>query len=100
MQPQKFDPIVKVLTNAKAVLLTRGWCQNRAVNDKGNVCLAEALAIACEDSPDQEKLFVEVSEVMCQFMNKRYITDWNDQEGRTKENVLEALDKAIAVKAK
>lgn len=83
----------EILIEAKRLLVEKGWCQNKFSNLEGNLCAMEAIVLA---SPSLDFRFYPF-ELMIRVINERWISDWNDHPDRTKEEVLAAFDKAIAM---
>lgn len=90
-----------ILIKAKSILEENGWCQNRYNGSNGEVCLSEAIQRAGGHQEYGSFYMPPDSEVL---MAHRYISSniledsvygWNDRKGRTKEEVMAALDKAI-----
>lgn len=83
---------------AAEIIEEKGWCQHAYVGMFGEVCLSEAFKRAtAELNPSSTFQFVsELTKVEMEFA--RHINSasgstprWNDQPGRTKENVLAKL---------
>lgn len=88
----------ETLRKAKAALLDRGWCQfvrEDSLNKK--VCLMGALSIAEAGNANSRTLMVSPAFRFLETLigDGKFIWEWNDAPGRTLEQVLEMLDKAI-----
>lgn len=89
----------EVLLAAKALLQNVGWCQNAYTTyDKQYNPTAYCLsgAVCCVDGAYFTIQDEAISCLRSMLENKPLIVNWNDQPGRTKEEVLALLDKAIA----
>ncbi|MDP7733687.1 DUF6197 family protein [Mycobacterium paragordonae] len=109
--------ILEILKNAKIELKNRGWGQGDLMKPNGNVCLLGAIGLASGnvEAVEQEDHGVFEGEgpaaaaalVVAQALGFRSDDAWftpepcevvynyNDETGRTEDDVLEALDKAI-----
>jgi hypothetical protein len=91
------DRITGVLLGAADYIERHGWCQGTSRLPGGAVCAAWALTIAAgDDAVSQEA----GRRLMC-FVDSRgrntsqwRVPYWNDQIGRTREQVVEALRSA------
>ncbi len=93
---------LEVFEKAKALLETSGWCQGASENAEGQHCATDAICVAAGhreigDKPRGDDSFCVAS------MNRFYkhtglssIVAWNDNNGRTKDEVLATFDTAIA----
>lgn len=72
------------------VLLDRGWCQNRAKDDLGRVCLATALRYAASYAPSQA---IELLRITGPIVN------FNDEPDMTQNDVIAALKMAADLAA-
>lgn len=100
--------IAEVLTRAADVIDERGWCQGEAWAPGGQVCahgaIWEALGIDRIDY-DQGELTTGARPVFgaaCDAIRRhigpgRSVTGWNDEPGRTKDDVTAALRAAAKV---
>lgn len=86
----------EILTDTKALILERGWIKNQFENSKG-VCLSGALHIAAERNVGSfEDAYRAVSTAAGLTPYAFQICVWNDAPERTLDEVLAALDRAIA----
>lgn len=94
------------LQQAKAVLIARGWYQGDYVNDvTGEVCIVGALNIVengdprCyyDDSDGERDDAMDILNVLACLDCCGDVGEWNDWSGRTPEQVLAFLDRAIAI---
>ncbi|MFE7797029.1 hypothetical protein [Nocardia sp. NPDC057440] len=87
---------IEVLKSAKALLVLDGWTQGSYLNDEGRMCANGALywVEGHYYSGSGKHLIETVREIT----NDQYIgvESWNDQPGRTVEEVLDMYDKTIA----
>lgn len=94
-----------VLRAAKQVLIERGWTQGKYVDDFGCVCSFGAINVAVTGDPRQsgsyrsseEQAATEASRLVSKAVDRELLDIWNDAVGRTKDDVLAAFDKAIAL---
>ena len=98
--------VKQALIDTKTILQTKDWCQGNYARDANkkpviasdpsavSYCLVGAIWAA---TPIIDwHLRAEISECL-QLLNGNSIpTKWNDQKGRTKQEVIDLLDKAIA----
>lgn len=84
--------VADVLREARGLIAKHGWCRNVYKNAFGEMCAAGAIRCASGDS----KVKFEARGFLCAAINGASITQWNDRPRRTKEQVLEAFDRAIA----
>lgn len=74
----------------------RGWCQHRAKNLVGQVCILgglwQAMGYADRVLTEEEYNIWTYAEIrLAKLMDVPFISTWNDTEGRTKEEVLDKL---------
>lgn len=94
-----------ILKRTKAVLLSRGWFQGDYVNPiTGEVCIVGAMNIAKEGIPfpddDDDDEPDPAHDLVSNLCFKEWCEDigqWNDMHGRTPEQVLALMDRAIAL---
>lgn len=83
----------QIFLNAASLIEKRGWCQGRAMDGKGRVCLMQAIGRAAGelgvDTFRTSGVWPFVEEVHSRL--RRGGTAWNDAPGRTKEEVIAAL---------
>lgn len=110
------EPTVKeVLEGTKKSLLERGWCQNRVQTPTGERCLLGhlswwngGLGSECYSEENiKHRYWLSGYDMGRDFLinnlkkgsrgDAMVLSNWNDAPGRTKEEVLELLDKAIAL---
>jgi hypothetical protein len=92
---ESFKAIKENLQAAAAIIRERGWCQNQGSDADGGCCLARALGEA-ERATGATGEFV-LAAMSCMHIRSLGIKDaikWNDTPGRTKEEVLELLERA------
>lgn len=97
---KKFNKYQKVLREIKDLLKKHGWTQGAYKNHDG-LCLVGALYEACSrvsltDRPIQAEVQTYISDAVGETAGHcTTITAWNDNENRTKKQVLKMLDLAI-----
>ena len=91
------SPVTKNLMAAKK-LLEQGWCQED-YKYKGSYCIQGAVIYANPPLDYDRNLSYEVIKSVIEpaFAVRRGISAWNDKVGRTKEEVLCLMDRAIAI---
>jgi hypothetical protein len=89
-KPVELDETGKVLMRAAEIVRERGWCQLDYEDDQGRVCAAGALYAASGD----EWPYVAMGRRRLAASLGRAVETWNDVPGRTKEEVIEALERA------
>jgi hypothetical protein len=75
-----------IIDEAKTILTTKGWCQNALTSTSGACCMMQAL-LEASDHRDIEPIVRAIITITI-----RPPTKWNDEEGRTVEQVLSLLD--------
>lgn len=85
--------VKQLLIATKSLIETRGWCQGMYSDANQRICLTEGLYRAGKQLNFED--YDELQKVVGSFVGLSF-TGWNDAPGRTKEEVLEMLDKAIA----
>lgn len=73
---------------AALLLEKEGWCQHDPINRKGERCWLGALSHVVGDAVLMQNLFLPQ---LRRFMKVQSLSDWNDKEGRTVQEVTEAL---------
>jgi hypothetical protein len=93
----------EVLVEARRLIAEKGWAQGDfALDDDGHgynydspratcYCASGAIRLACPEPYG----FVRVEKLFCKANSIEEIPQWNDAEGRTKDEVLAAFDRAI-----
>lgn len=91
--------VVEALRASLIVLHTDGWCQNVSQNPAGQRCINGAI-FAVEDQP---MLILEIARRAASLHlrakhpgGEYYVSTWNDNPGRTFEEVEELLNSTIA----
>lgn len=82
---------VEILRQAKAELLRCGWCQHTARSAAGERC---AVAACGEWFQTVRDVFMRANKIQ---RDDQSVAGWNDEPGRTPEEVLAAFDAAIAL---
>lgn len=84
-----------LLKKTKEIILEKGWTQGQYQNHLGQVCLSQALWLAAKNNLEVERL---VTDAIYQKTHHHYrIIGYNDGITRTKEDILNVLDRAIAL---
>ena len=91
----------KIYLDAANLLELKGWCQNNASDDRGQVCMSEALHRATYGSQESVNMNT-VSDTKAWNLPYQALTNfigedairWNDMAGRTKAEVIEKLREA------
>lgn len=94
------DRVADILETAADEIEARGWCQDRRVNELGEVCAVGALHKAMErlhtrgwcrvGNPANEDYRTATAQLKSVVKNLS-IPVWNDKDNRTKQEVLDAL---------
>jgi hypothetical protein len=105
------NPTLENLIRARQILAEDGWCQGVLWDDRGRVCAIGAL-LKGHDLPWQDDrsqilpavgVLVEANQLAPavehgyspEALLQISVVTWNNAEGRTKEEVLDAFDRAI-----
>ena len=92
----------QVLRHALALLERDGWCKDTALDADGRRCTLGAINAALCLDEGAETTEAGLAAVRALRVSgegtphRRFVVDWNDAEGRTVEDVLEAFRAAIA----
>ena len=101
--------VKQVLVAARWILDNVGWCQGsyfkskdgkrmfniREATDVDCVCAMGAI-LAVETTEELQSQALDlVNDLIVENHYTRYIANWNDESGRTKQQVLKMMDKAI-----
>lgn len=102
----------KVLADAAYLLETRGWTQHVFGRDKAGyevaeyalseaacLCAIGAIAVAVGRMPDvtwDGTVAEEATDLLAKHIGTRWIPGWNDEPGRTREEVIGAFRGAAA----
>ena len=98
--------VLEVLVRARANV-KKGWCQESSAKDTYGFsvaywqpeacfwCIMGAIWKACGsiDAIHGEKAEAVIRDIL----DEKYISQWNDKPGRTKQEVLDLFDKAISI---
>lgn len=93
---------VEILRKAKAEIERRGWCQGElvrfdAASNKQQVCAEGAINCARNGMPDDDNGTWPILHLFSRAIGGELTWSWNDAEGRTLPEVLDAFDRAIAL---
>jgi hypothetical protein len=87
-KPEKVGPYGEVLLRAVDLIEERGWCQHKLRSSEGSICTEQAIR---EASPGVWRLPLMH---FAAFLGEAEVHHWNDDRGRTKEEVVSALRQA------
>ncbi len=84
------NPKLKIIREARKILLEKGWCRNFYEDITGRCCLIGA--VIKQDSPEDAES--EVINLIAELVPHKSlnVTGWNDRPERTKEEVIALLD--------
>lgn len=83
----------RILRAAAAHLNLYGWCQNQ-LKDGLSACLVGAVYAAVGDMMPSDEIQAELNRRVRLSIGRENIGAWNDVPGRTKEEVIDALNRA------
>lgn len=84
--------VADVLLRAADVLETDGWCQLTGVDSKGRRCIVSALGLASGEGAGSGQLWAQANlAVLRQLGNDLLLSAWNDERGRTADEVTALL---------
>lgn len=86
----RLDTTSKLLLEAADYIEKYGWCQNRFEELTGPVCLIGAF-FKCSYVDLDSQILENFRDRLGSFLNVNNVCKWNDTEGRTKEEVINAL---------
>lgn len=91
--------IQRTLINTKKIIESRGWKQSPANREGGPVCAIVAVALAMDFDEtltrrQRHDLFGQVCELLADQVSTPTFMDYNDEPGRTKEEVIEMISSA------
>jgi hypothetical protein len=105
LAPPPENPVVQILREAR-VLLEKGWCQGVLSSCYENgaptrFCMIGAIdqaarTIAYRDHNTPYSISAYAHDTVRKVLCVPRVSDWNDTRGRTKAQVLEVMDYAIA----
>jgi hypothetical protein len=98
--------VLQILTKARDLIEKKGWTQNSNARNKNGkevlehnrnaVCFCASGAIWRAGGRCWNQEIDDAEEILISCIRNQEIVEWNDQEGRTKKQVLAAFDRAIA----
>lgn len=96
--------VTNILKKAKALIQTHGWQQDNYGDASCGFCALGAIRVATSGSvnvpyDDNYGTYYDARMIFRHTIGGP-IPSWNDTAGRTKEDVLEAFDKAIELSRK
>jgi len=92
-----------ILRQAAAVLESKGWCQGMMHGIGGTCCMLGAITTAAWAEPHDGHAVRRIAEreractMVVQLLRGRAISEWNDEPGRTKEQVVAKLLEAASL---
>lgn len=93
-------PTIDILADAKRLIEEHGWCQEIMHHIDGRHCMVGAILCAAGETPSDRWPFTRtVAAQAAEEVVQQYLPSWNDKEGRTVEEVLAALDRAMEIVA-
>jgi hypothetical protein len=102
------EQLISDLKAARAVLVKRGRCQHTRIAGDGTVCVKGAIGIATvfgfaamRGHGKQEAALAEdrpwnTTRALEQYLDGRYVWEFNDDPATTDQDVLNLFDKALA----
>ena len=87
----EIDGAAKILLDAADHIERHGWCQNVYTNGLGDVCIMGTLLQVVQWPDYLEGRAKEVFPRLKKYLGVTRVDDWNDEPGRTKEQVVAAL---------
>lgn len=84
----------QILDDVIALLKKSGWCQKLPTDENGALCLLRAFGVVESRFHPGTLLFRDARNQVRKAIGTNDLDRWNDAEGRTFEDVLEALEKA------
>ncbi len=97
---------VEIIERAIDIIVERGWCQRRMDDERGRACLTYALHLASPSALRSVRAIALVAATLEPdllplnpkgFDGRRIaLQEWNDEPGRTVEDVVLALKHAAA----
>jgi hypothetical protein len=101
----------RILLRAHEIIEERGWCQLALLEDDGSVCLEGAVMLAsgvallenpaCHITPRGGEAEMASAMNAIRMLRQRLtsagdVADWNDEHGRTKDEVLKLIRDTVA----
>lgn len=100
--PPRYDAVGQCLLDAAERIRSRGWCQKRLCAMDGSLCLVGAIFGLNEEAegmlPFRKQLSEVESKARVLMEDNDFGPDWNDAPGRTKEEVIAALETIAATR--
>jgi hypothetical protein len=92
----KLDDVTKLLIEGRE-RIEQGWCQGR-FEAKGSFCMLGAIRYDHQTTKWRRAARKRLARALGlgQEADGNHIPNWNDAPGRTKDEVLQAFDRAIA----
>lgn len=84
-----------VLNAAADLIEENGWCQGWSEDSLGRHCTLGA--VAAVGKPEPAEVITNAVEHLRRATGVVGVASWNDEDGRTKEEVVETLRKAAAL---
>jgi hypothetical protein len=92
LQSTELDGPGKILIDAANYFSDHGWCQGTTTDKEGNKCILGALCYVVEKNRYNFDDYFIASRRLKNY-TKSTVYSWNDAKGRTKEQVVELLNK-------
>lgn len=89
------NAVTQLLIEGRA-RVEQGWCRHAYQKRTGEVCMAGALGV--RNALSVNVLQYDAIQRLRVAINGRDIEEFNDARGRTKEDILEVYDRAIAAR--
>lgn len=94
--PRRESAVTRLLREGRAAV-ERGWCQRTYRSEKGEVCALGALGFKNGMLATESQVLAQRALRVGIFSSEPYIHHWNDRPERTKQDVLDAYDRAIVI---
>lgn len=87
------EKVIEVLKGARKLLKEKGWIQHTGSSDSG-LCILGAMGHYCSSNQCYDVLD-RAKEPLLELSGAEFLHLWNDEMCRTKEEVIDLLDRAI-----
>ncbi len=88
--PIRLEPWRQLLIEASDLLERRGWCQQHLIDVRGRMCTMGAMTAAWNPVHDWNMDVVAVAQSKLHELVGP-VVEWNDEYGRTQDQVVETL---------
>lgn len=89
----ELDDISKGLLEIAEYIKEHGWCQNRVLDEKGQVCVAGTMHLSRNNLREGNN-WDEAKARITKVTGEYNIVQWNNTPGRTKEEIINKLREA------